>query len=58
MTLASKITLARVVFIPVYMVLMDLSGGQSGLFIPGDVGVDGRVLFLGDAGEFLYKLGG
>ena len=30
MTLASKITLARVALIPVYMVLMYLSGGQSG----------------------------
>lgn len=29
MTLASKITLIRVAFIPVYMVLMYLSGGQS-----------------------------
>lgn len=33
MTLASKITLARVSFIPVYMVLMYLSGGQSGLWM-------------------------
>ena len=33
MTLASKIPLARVVFIPVYMVLMYLSGGQSGLWM-------------------------
>lgn len=33
MTLASKITLIRVAFIPVYMVLMYLSGGQSGLFM-------------------------
>ena len=30
MTLASKITLARVALIPVYMVLMYLSGGQPG----------------------------
>ncbi len=30
MTLASKITLIRVAFIPVYMVFMYLSGGQSG----------------------------
>lgn len=33
MTLASKITLIRVAFIPVYMVLMYLSGGQSGLWM-------------------------
>ena len=32
MTTASKITLIRVAFIPVYMVLMYLSGGQTGLF--------------------------
>lgn len=33
MTLASKITLIRVAFIPVYMVLMYLSGGQSGVWM-------------------------
>lgn len=33
MTLASKITLIRVAFIPVYMVLMYLSGGQPGLWM-------------------------
>ena len=33
MTLASKITLIRVAFIPAYMVLMYLSGGQPGLFM-------------------------
>jgi CDP-diacylglycerol--glycerol-3-phosphate 3-phosphatidyltransferase len=33
MTLASKITLVRVAFIPVYMVLMYLSGGQPGLWM-------------------------
>lgn len=33
MTLASKITLIRVLFIPVYMVLMYLSGGQSNLWM-------------------------
>lgn len=33
MTLASKITLLRVAFIPVYMLLMYLSGGQSGLWM-------------------------
>ncbi len=33
MTLASKITLIRVAFIPLYMALMYLSGGQSGLWM-------------------------
>lgn len=33
MTLASKITLVRVAFIPVYMVLMYLSGGNPGLWM-------------------------
>ena len=33
MTLASKITLVRVAFIPLYMVLMYLSGGQAGLWM-------------------------
>ena len=33
MTLASKITLVRVAFIPVYMVLMYLSGGTQGLWM-------------------------
>ena len=33
MTLASKITLLRVAFIPAYMVLMHLSGGNSGLWM-------------------------
>lgn len=33
MTLASKITLVRVAFIPAYMVLMYLSGGEPGLFL-------------------------
>ena len=33
MTLASKITLARVAFIPVYMVFMYLSGGQANLWM-------------------------
>ena len=33
MTLASKITLIRVAFIPAYMVLMYLSGGQPGLWM-------------------------
>ena len=33
MTLASKITLVRVVFIPVFMVMMYLSGGESGFWM-------------------------
>lgn len=33
MTTASKITLARVVLIPIYMVFMYLSGGHSGLWL-------------------------
>ena len=33
MTLASKITLLRVAFIPLYMVFMYLSGGESGLWM-------------------------
>ena len=33
MTLASKITLVRVAFIPAFMVLMYLSGGQPGLYM-------------------------
>ena len=33
MTLASKITLIRVAFIPVYMVFMYLSGGEPGLWM-------------------------
>ncbi len=33
MTLASKITLIRIAFIPVFMVLMELSGGQPNLWM-------------------------
>ena len=33
MTLASKITLLRVAFIPIYMALMYLSGGHAGLWM-------------------------
>ena len=33
MTLATKITLIRVAFIPLYLVLMYLSGGQFGLYM-------------------------
>lgn len=39
MTTASKITLVRVAFIPVYMLLMYLSGGQSGLWMWISLGV-------------------
>lgn len=33
MTIASKITLIRVLFIPIYMVLMYMSGGNSGIWM-------------------------
>lgn len=33
MTLASKITMVRVAFIPMFMVFMDLSGGQSNVWM-------------------------
>ena len=33
MTLASKITMIRVAFIPLFMVLMYMSGGQPGLWM-------------------------
>ena len=33
MTTASKITLVRVAFIPIYMILMYLSGGSAGLYM-------------------------
>lgn len=39
MTTASKITLLRVAMIPVYMVLMYLSGGQSGMWMWIGLGV-------------------
>ena len=39
MTTASKITLARVALIPVYMVLMYLSGGQAGPMMFAALGV-------------------
>lgn len=39
MTLASKITLARVAFIPVFMVLMYLSGGQPNTWMFLSLGV-------------------
>ena len=39
MTLASKITLIRVAFIPVFMVFMYLSGGEAGLWMCISLGV-------------------
>ena len=39
MTTASKITLIRVAFIPIYMVFMYLSGGQPGLWMWISLGV-------------------
>lgn len=39
MTTASKITLIRVLFIPIYMVLMYLSGGESGTYMYAALGV-------------------
>ena len=39
MTLASKITLVRVAFIPLYMIFMYLSGGQPGLWMWLGLGV-------------------
>ena len=39
MTTASKITLVRVAFIPVFLVFMYLSGGQSGLWMWLSLGV-------------------
>lgn len=39
MTLASKITLIRVVFIPIYMLFMYLSGGEPGLWMWVSLGV-------------------
>ncbi len=70
MTTASKITLIRVAFIPVYMLLMYLSGGQSGpwlwaafaVFILASVTdcVDGQIARkcnqVSDFGKFLDPL--
>ncbi len=70
MTLASKITLVRVAFIPVYMVLMYLSGGQPIGWMYGALGVfilasltdyvDGQVARkynqVSDFGKFLDPL--
>ena len=39
MTTASKITLIRVAFIPVFMVLMYLSGGQANPWMFASLGV-------------------
>ena len=70
MTLASKITLVRVVFIPVFMLTMYLSGGQTnvwmwfslGLFIVASLTdyVDGQIARkynqVSDFGKFLDPL--
>ncbi len=70
MTTASKITLIRVGFIPVYMILMYLSGGQPGLWMWLSLGVfilasltdflDGQVARkrnqVSDFGKFLDPL--
>ena len=70
MTTASKITLIRVVLIPVYLVTMYLSGGQSGLWMLLSLGifiiasltdyVDGRIARkyhqVSDFGKFLDPL--
>lgn len=70
MTTASKITLIRVAFIPVYMVFMYLSGGQPGLWMWLALGVfilasitdyiDGQVARrcnqVSDFGKFLDPL--
>lgn len=70
MTLASKITLIRVAFIPVYMVFMYLSGGQTnvwmwialGIFILASITdfVDGYIARkynqISDFGKFLDPL--
>lgn len=70
MTLASKITMVRVAFIPLYMVFMYLSGGQSnvwmwialGIFIIASVTdfVDGYIARkynqISDFGKFLDPL--
>ena len=39
MTLASKITLIRVAFIPAYLVLMYLSGGEPNVWMWAGLGV-------------------
>lgn len=70
MTLASKITLLRVAFIPVYMVFMYLSGGEPGLWMWLSLGifilasltdyVDGQIARkfnqVSDFGKFLDPL--
>ena len=70
MTTASKITLIRVVLIPVYLVTMYLSGGQSGLWMLLSLGifiiasltdyVDGQIARkyhqVSDFGKFLDPL--
>ena len=70
MTTASKITLIRIAFIPVYLVLMYLSGGASGLYMWLALGVfilasitdyiDGQIARrynqISDFGKFLDPL--
>lgn len=70
MTLASKITLVRVAFIPVFMVFMYLSGGQPGLWMWLSLGlfilasltdyIDGQIARkcnqVSDFGKFLDPL--
>ena len=70
MNLANKITLVRVVLIPVYMVTMYLSGGHSGLWLWISLGVfmvasitdfiDGHIArkknLVSDLGKFLDPL--
>lgn len=70
MTLASKITLIRVLFIPVYMVFMYMSGGQTGVWMWISLGVfilasltdyiDGQIARkynqISDFGKFLDPL--
>ena len=47
MTLASKITLVRIAFIPIYMVFMYLSGGDAGLWMLFSLALIGRAPRLG-----------
>ena len=70
MTLASKITLIRIAFVPVFVVFMYLSGGQSGIWMWISLGVfilasitdyiDGQIARrfnqISDFGKFLDPL--